>query len=250
MTGYRISEAARATGFSVSALRFYEQVGVVVPERTATGYRSYGEDDLESLRFVARGKQLGLSLEEINELLDLLDDEECEPVQTRIRHLVGERITQAQERVAELVGFTAQLQEAAARLGVHTPDGDCDDRCGCRSDPGKTGTNPAGHLIPLAGASASGVACSLRPDLVGARIEDWNRVLSRADSRESIANGLRVGFDREVDLVALAELVDAEQSCCSFFGFGIRVTSDRVWLDVTGPEDAQTVIKSVFGVAA
>ena len=40
MNGYRISEAARATGFSLSALRFYEQEGVVVPERTSTGYRS------------------------------------------------------------------------------------------------------------------------------------------------------------------------------------------------------------------
>lgn len=250
MTGYKISEAALATGFSVSALRFYEQEGVVVPERTAAGYRSYREADLESLRFVARGKQLGLSLGEITELLDLLDDEECEPVQTRIRHLVGERITQAQERVAELVGFTAQLQEAAARLGVHTPDGACDDRCGCRSDPGQTSTTAERHLIPLAGASGSEVACSLRPDLVGGRIEDWNRVLARANSRESIAHGLRVGLDREVDLVGLAELVEAEQACCSFFSFAIRVTSDRVWLDVTGPEDAQSVIKSVFGVAA
>jgi DNA-binding transcriptional MerR regulator len=63
MSGLKISEAARATGFSVSALRFYEQAGVVVPERTATGYRSYSDDHLDSLRFVARGKQLGLSLD-------------------------------------------------------------------------------------------------------------------------------------------------------------------------------------------
>jgi hypothetical protein len=62
MTGYKISEAARATGFSMSALRFYQLEGVVVPERTTTGYRSYRDNDLDSLRFVARGKQLGLSL--------------------------------------------------------------------------------------------------------------------------------------------------------------------------------------------
>lgn len=40
MGGYKISEAARATGFTESALRFYEQEGVVVPEPTETGYRS------------------------------------------------------------------------------------------------------------------------------------------------------------------------------------------------------------------
>jgi hypothetical protein len=37
MGGYKISEAARATGFTESALRFYEREGVVVPERTETG---------------------------------------------------------------------------------------------------------------------------------------------------------------------------------------------------------------------
>jgi len=138
MNGYKISEAARATGFTVSALRFYEQEGVVIPERTANGYRSYREDHLESLRFVARGQQLGLSLDDITELLDLLDEEECAPVQTRIRHLVGERIGQAQDQIAELVAFTSQLQTAAARLGVHTPDGACDDDCGCRSEPSQS----------------------------------------------------------------------------------------------------------------
>ena len=249
MNGYKISEAARATGFSISALRFYEQEGVVVPERTATGYRSYRDEDLDSLRFVARGKQLGLSLEEITELLELLDEEECDPVQTRIRHLVNERIGQAQERVAELVGFTSQLQEAASRLGVHTPEGACDDQCGCRSDPEQS-TATTRALIPLASVSESEIACSLHPDLVGGRIDDWDRVLAKAKSRESISTGLRVGFDRNIDLVELAELIDAEQSCCSFFTFGIGVTVDRVWLDVTGPEDAQTVITAVFGAVA
>lgn len=67
-------------------LRFYEQEGVVVPERTAKGYRSYRDEHLDSLRFVARGKPLGLSLDDITELLALLDQEECGPVKTQIRH--------------------------------------------------------------------------------------------------------------------------------------------------------------------
>jgi DNA-binding transcriptional MerR regulator len=249
MTDHKISQAARATGFTVSALRFYEKEGVVVPERTATGYRSYGDDDLESLRFVARGKQLGLSLEEITELLHLLDEEDCEPVQVRIRQLVDERIEQAQKRVAELVGFTAQLQRAAARLGLHTPDGACDDQCGCRSEPDPPTGSARRDLIPLAGSAAS-IACSLQPDVIGSRIDDWNRVLARAKTRETVPGGVRVSFDREVDLVDLAELVDAEQSCCSFFAFAIEVTTDRVWLEITGPEDAETLIAAVFGAAA
>ncbi|MGH8870629.1 MAG: MerR family transcriptional regulator [Acidimicrobiia bacterium] len=247
MKGYKISEAARATGFTESALRFYEQEGVVVPERTDTGYRSYHEDHLESLRFVARGKRLGLSLEEITELLTLLGEEECEPVQTRIRQLVHDRIAQAQQRISELVGFTSQMQRAAARLGVHTPDGACDDQCGCRTEPGEpvaTGHRP----IPLTESAA--IACSLDSHLVGGRIDDWNRVLANAKTRESIPDGLLIGFDRHADVIELAELAVAEQTCCSFFRFHIGIGSEGVTLEVTGPDDAQEVIASVFGAAA
>lgn len=134
MDGYRISEAARASGFSESALRYYEKRGVVVPDRTPTGYRSYGETEVESLRFVARAKRLGLSLSEITELLALIQDDECSPVQTRMRQLLSRQIEQAQRQMADLMAFTAQLQETVSRLDAHTPEGGCDDQCGCRAD--------------------------------------------------------------------------------------------------------------------
>jgi DNA-binding transcriptional MerR regulator len=250
MDGHRISEAARATGFTVSALRFYEQHGLVVPERTAAGYRSYGTDHLESLRFVARGKQLGLSLDEITELLELFDDEECAPVQTRIRQLVEARIGQAQDQITELMAFAAQLQSAVARLSAHTPNGACDDDCGCRSDPGRLAAPEATSLIPVNEADTKDIACSLSPESRGARIEDWDGMLASATSRTAISGGVRVLFDRAVDVAALAGLAAAEQSCCSFFDFDIRIGSDRVSLDVTGPADAQQVITAVFGAAA
>ena len=68
MDGCTISEAAERTGFSPSALRFYEQHGLVRPARTASGYRSYGDADLERLGFIGRAKGFGLSLDEITEL--------------------------------------------------------------------------------------------------------------------------------------------------------------------------------------
>jgi DNA-binding transcriptional MerR regulator len=250
MNGLKISEAARATGFTVSALRFYEKEGVVVPERTATGYRTYLDDHLESLRFAARAKQLGLSLEDITELLELLDDEDCAPVQTRIRHLVGKRIGQAQDQIAELVAFTSQLQTAAARLGVHTPDGACDDDCGCRSEPHQAAVVDRGRLIPLAGAASPQIACSLQPDSVGARLQDWQRALDSATGRTAVPGGVRVVFDRDVDVAALAALAADEQVCCSFFRFDLGIGADGVTLDVTGPADSQQVIAAVFGAAA
>lgn len=249
MSEYRISDAARATGFSVSALRFYEKEGVVVPDRSDSDYRIYGDPHLDALRFVRRGKQLGLSLDEIKELLELLEDEDCAPVQTRIKELVSDRISQAQEQVAELVGFTSQLQEVQARLSAHTAQGSCDDQCGCRTDPA-THQRPEPEPIPLIGTDSGEIACSLDPNDVGRRVEDWNRVLSASASRSTVPGGVRVHFHDDVDIAALAHLASAEHDCCSFFRFGIGVGPDGVTLDVTGPDDAQDVIASVFGRAA
>lgn len=250
MSDHTISEAARATGFSVSALRYYEKQGVVTPERKDNGYRSYGDENVEALRFVARGKQLGLTLEEITELLGLLEEEECEPVQARIHELVSERISQAQGRIAELVRFSAQLQEVSSKLDSHTPQGACDEDCGCHSAPGTRRGERHRQLIPLAGAGSGDIACSLDPDQVPRRIEDWNRALAGSTTRQAITDGVRIVFGYGVDVPALAALAAAEQSCCSSFHFNIGVGPDGVTLDVTGPDDARDVITSVFGAAA
>ncbi len=249
MSEYRISDASRATGFSISALRFYEKEGVVAPDRSESEYRIYRDHHLDALRFGRRGKQLGLSLDEIKELLELLEGEDCAPVQSRIKELVSDRISQAQQQIAELVGFTSQLQDAQARLSSHTAEGSCDDKCGCRTEP-VTDQRREHEPIPLIGADSGDIVCSLDPDRVDNRVEDWNRVLSKSASRSAIRGGVRVHFDHDVDVVALAELAEAEQGCCSFFRFNIGIGADGVSLDVTGPDEARDVIASVFGRAA
>jgi len=133
--GYSISQVAQRTGFPASTLRFYEQSGLVRPERTPAGYRSYDDRHIELLSFISRAKGFGLSLDEITELLALLDDERCAPVQGRLRDLVETKIADAQAKVAELEAFTAELRRVAATLGARTPDGPCDDSCGCTTDP-------------------------------------------------------------------------------------------------------------------
>ena len=75
-----ISEAAARTGFTASALRFYESAGLVTPARTAAGYRTYDDHSIDRLRFIARAKHLGLSLGEITELVQLWDGDRCAPV--------------------------------------------------------------------------------------------------------------------------------------------------------------------------
>lgn len=250
MTGHKISEAARRSGFSVSTLRFYEKRGVVVPDRSDSGYRTYRDHDIEALRFVARGKRLGLTLDQITELLGLLDEDECAPVQSRMVELVAGRIEQAQGQIAELTTFTAQLRTVHANLAATTPEGACDEDCGCTTDPNHRPERPITSPIPLRADGSSEVACSLDPHLVGGRIADWMRLMAKSTAREPIPAGVRVWFGPDVDLRSLAELAAAEQACCSFFRFDIGIGADGITFDVTGPDQAQGVIGSLFGAAA
>lgn len=73
---------AERSGFSASALRYYEQQDLLEPvERTDAGYRLYDDTSLERQRFIARGKRLGCTLEDIGDLAELWEAEDYAPVQ-------------------------------------------------------------------------------------------------------------------------------------------------------------------------
>lgn len=65
-----IGEAARRCGVAPSALRYYEERGLVRPDRRVAGQRRYGRAALRRVVFIRIGQELGLSLEEIAVLLD------------------------------------------------------------------------------------------------------------------------------------------------------------------------------------
>jgi MerR family transcriptional regulator, copper efflux regulator len=68
----RVGELARRAGLTTRAVRLYEAEGVLpAARRTANRYRSYTEQDLELLRFVARLRAVGLRLSEIREVVRL-----------------------------------------------------------------------------------------------------------------------------------------------------------------------------------
>jgi DNA-binding transcriptional MerR regulator len=166
MDGYSISQVAERTGFPATTLRFYEQAGLVRPDRSPAGYRRYDDEQVELLSFIARAKRLGLSLEEISELLGLLGDDECAPVQGRLRQLVDCRLAEARAQVAELEAFTAELERVAVTLDTHTPDGPCDDTCGCTADPQRPARPRSIALGARPGrADSTPVACMWPPDV-------------------------------------------------------------------------------------
>jgi DNA-binding transcriptional MerR regulator len=244
MRGYSISQVAERTGFAASTLRFYDQQGLVRPARTPAGYRSYGDRDLVSLGFIGRAKSFGLSLEEITELLTLFEQDRCAPVQDRLRALVTDKIADARDRIAELESFILELQRAVAALGADPPDGPCDETCGCTTESRRGRVTIAlSHL----GDAQPPIACSLDSEGLTRQVGEWQQLLGMAERGETTPDGARFHFSRDIDVAAIAALVDAEQRCCRFFTFALNVTDVSVVLDITAPAEAQTILHELFG---
>lgn len=71
-----MGEAATRSGCHPETVRYYERIGLLpAPPRTTAGYRDYGPADVDRLRFISRGRNLGFSLEEIRSLLALAEDD-------------------------------------------------------------------------------------------------------------------------------------------------------------------------------
>ena len=67
-----IGQVARRAAIGVETVRFYDRQGLIAePDRRASGYRQYGEEVVDRLRFVREAKELGFTLNEIKELLSL-----------------------------------------------------------------------------------------------------------------------------------------------------------------------------------
>ncbi len=132
MSTYTIGETAERSGFSASALRYYEGIGLVVPSRrTGAGYRLSDDGTLARLSFIARAKQLGCSLEEITDLVGIWNGERCGPVQKRFHDLVTTKLADAERQIAELTALTHQLRHAATQLAGPAVDGPCSEDCAC-----------------------------------------------------------------------------------------------------------------------
>ena len=72
--GLPIGDVAARTGLSVSAIRFYEGRGLVHPERSSGGQRVFLRSDIRRLSFIMIAQQIGLTIEEISDLLASLPE--------------------------------------------------------------------------------------------------------------------------------------------------------------------------------
>lgn len=112
-----IGKLAEACGIGVETIRFYEKEGLILrPVRKGSGYRVYAENTVSQVRFIRQAKDLGFSLKEIRELLDLrLDgeqacDEACSAAETKIAQ-IQEKI----DLLQRMRGTLGELVDACKR---------------------------------------------------------------------------------------------------------------------------------------
>jgi MerR family mercuric resistance operon transcriptional regulator len=94
----RIGELARTVDVNVETIRYYQRIGLLgLPEKPYGGMRSYSNEDLQRLRFIRRAQQLGFSLEDIRELLEL-SSSDCE----RVEKLAIEKLSLVKAKLRHL----------------------------------------------------------------------------------------------------------------------------------------------------
>lgn len=105
-----IGQAAKASGVSAKMIRYYEQTGLIPKaDRRESGYRDYSDTDVHMLRFVRRSRDLGFSVAEIQELLDLWRDEGR--ASAEVKRLAQNHIDDLHKRIAALQEMTNTLSK-------------------------------------------------------------------------------------------------------------------------------------------
>lgn len=108
MLDLAIGQLAQRAGVAIDTVRYYERAGLLTPAgRKASGYRRYGEMELQRLRFIRRAKGLGFSLSDIRTLLSLSDEQDVAQVKTA-----------AQTKLADIAQRIAALERV--REGLRT----------------------------------------------------------------------------------------------------------------------------------
>ena len=132
-----IGEASRASGVSAKMIRYYESIGLIpAPARSESGYRHYLPNDIHTLRFVRRARDLGFSIEAIIRLLDLWRDRAR--ASSDVKRVALDHVAALKTKIIDLQEMVATLEHLADHCrGDDRPD------CPIMDDlSGKTETPP------------------------------------------------------------------------------------------------------------
>ena len=113
-----IGEAARLSGLPPKTIRYYEEVGLIKPNRSANGYRNYLDRDIHMLRFLQRSRSLGFSIEDARRLLSLYGNDKRRSGD--VKQLASRRMADIDRKIEEL----QSLKRALAELTEQCKGGD------------------------------------------------------------------------------------------------------------------------------
>ncbi len=104
-----IGQAADASGVSAKMVRHYEAIGLIpAPTRTSGNYRTYGDREVQMLRFIRRARSLGFSMPEISRLLSLWLNRRRPSRQ--VREIATRHISELDRKIADLGSMRKTLQ--------------------------------------------------------------------------------------------------------------------------------------------
>ncbi|MCY4375483.1 MAG: Cu(I)-responsive transcriptional regulator [Spirochaetaceae bacterium] len=116
-----IGEVAEACGLSAKTIRYYEEIGLVSPDRRANGYRHFPDAEGHKLKFVSRARSLGFAIESCRALLALYED----PARASadVRAIAQRHVDRIDRKISELQGMRDTLSYLVERCqGDDRPD--------------------------------------------------------------------------------------------------------------------------------
>lgn len=119
-----ISRLAQLAGVNLETIRYYERQGLLsAPPRTAAGYRLFPREAARRLRFIKRAQQLGFSLSEIRELLELRVKPGTKRVDMRLR--AEAKIAEIDKKIGTLQAMKNALRQLTERCDGCGPRSEC-----------------------------------------------------------------------------------------------------------------------------
>lgn len=108
MDAFTVGVLAKETGINIETIRYYENIKLLPkPKRKESRYRVYDVDDLARLKFIVRAKELGFTLKEIKELLNLKI--ESTSTCSDVKHLAEGKIKTVDEKIRDLKSIKKHL---------------------------------------------------------------------------------------------------------------------------------------------
>lgn len=121
---FKIGKTAQLAGVNKETIRYYERRNLIpVPDRMDSGYRLFSQRHIDQIRFIKRAQEIGFTLSEIEELLNLKMDEEttCSEIKQQAEHKYQDVI----RKIADLQRMKRTLTDLIDSCAGSGPKGDC-----------------------------------------------------------------------------------------------------------------------------